>query len=830
MSTLPRTLADELRSRSDEQLALLLDARPDLLSPPPRDVSELARRATAGPSVWQAINQLDLFSLQVLEALVALPEPSSVRRLAEVLHVDPSAALELLRTRALVWGPPEALRTVQAARRLMPAPAGLGPPGREVFIRLGPARLASILARLGLPPEPSPPAAADRLSSHLGDVRQLQRVLRDAPAGAVAVLDQLTWGPPTATLPPGLERDWLAEHGLIVETNPGSSGTVVLPREVALAARGGQVHRVVSPIPPALTGQDHDPAQVDHAAAGNAATVLRLVDELLTRWRETPPPVLRGGGLGLRELRRAAGMLGVPLSTTQLLLSLAWAAGLLHREGAEEPGWGPAPSFDAWRRADPAVAWAILAQAWLVLPDDPPGEQDRPWAPEVPEPGEDWREVVPIRRLLLDTLADAPPGRAVHLRSLRARLSWVAPRAGRAHRPELIAALLDQAAQLGLTGLGALSVGGRALDGGRHELQAVADRLRGWLPEPVHEVLVQADLTVIAPGPLAPDIADELRLFADVESTGAGTVFRVSAASLRRALDAGRTAEQIERFLATHARAPIPQPLQYLLADTARRHGRLRVGAASSYLRSDDEALLAALVADPANASLGLRLLAPTVAVARVSPTTLVTRLTAAGHAPSTERETVPVPQGPAAGHEFDPPDRRATPPDEKTPSAPQTPSTEDRFVRTDERDERSAPTDDAALSFPLPSRPGGQPQGALPQAVVAATVRSLRGLTGAHAPAPQLTTVAPQRVRSLLTQAARCGQAVWVGYTDATGTVTSRFVEPVHVADGQVLALDRTGEPSERGLRQLSLARITGVAAPAGAEPADQKGLQTRE
>ncbi|WP_205601582.1 helicase-associated domain-containing protein, partial [Cellulomonas iranensis] len=89
--------------------------------------------------------------------------------------------------------------------------------------------------------------------------------------------------------------------------------------------------------------------------------------------------------------------------------------------------------------------------------------------------------------------------------------------------------------------------------------------------------------------------------------------------------------------LSTAARGRVPQPLEYLVRDVARRHGRVRAGAASSYVRADDAALLAGLVDDPRFAPLRPRLLAPTVLVADASPTELLDALRARGLAPVAE-------------------------------------------------------------------------------------------------------------------------------------------------------------------------------------------------
>ena len=133
-------------------------------------------------------------------------------------------------------------------------------------------------------------------------------------------------------------------------------------------------------------------------------------------------------------------------------------------------------------------------------------------------------------------------------------------------------------------------------------------------------MLIQADLTAVAPGPLLPHIARELGLLADVESAGAATVYRFSEASLRRAFDAGRTAVELHQLIERLARGTVPQGLTYLIDDIARRHGRLRAGSAGGYLRSEDPALLAEVVANRRTASAGLVLVAPTVAVSPLEP------------------------------------------------------------------------------------------------------------------------------------------------------------------------------------------------------------------
>ncbi len=78
------------------------------------------------------------------------------------------------------------------------------------------------------------------------------------------------------------------------------------------------------------------------------------------------------------------------------------------------------------------------------------------------------------------------------------------------------------------------------------------------LPKPLDHFLLQADLTVIVPGPLEQDLAEHQAEVATVESAGAAMVYRISEASIRRALDAGRTAGDLHTLFEKHSKTPVP--------------------------------------------------------------------------------------------------------------------------------------------------------------------------------------------------------------------------------------------------------------------------------
>lgn len=148
-------------------------------------------------------------------------------------------------------------------------------------------------------------------------------------------------------------------------------------------------------------------------------------------------------------------------------------------------------------------------------------------------------------------------------------------------------------------------------------------------------------------------------------------MYRFTPASVRRALDAGQTAADLHAFLAQHSRTPVPQPLTYLIDDVARRHGHLRVGVASAYVRCDDDSVLNEIMADKRAAALRLRRLAPTVLAAPCDPATLLEGLRALGYAPAAESAQGDVLITRADAHRTPP---RTAP--EPVPEGPPTPDT----------------------------------------------------------------------------------------------------------------------------------------------------------
>lgn len=815
-TTPPRTLAEALRARGDESLAGLLRARPDLLNPVPNDITQLATRAGTRASVVRALEHLDRFALQTAEALAVAPDPAPYDTLLSLLTGDGlddgdqrddagaaitaalPGALSTLREQALVWGEDDRLRLVRTARELLapspqhPSPTGLGPTVSEATAGMSPGRLQEILAATGLPATHDPVSAVAALAALFTDRTRMAELLDTAPVEALSVLDRLVWGPPYGEVTPNPTPPvkWLRDRGLLL---PVSTRTVVLPREAALHLRAGRAHRVPEPVPPVVgAAAERDPQAVDRAAAGQAFTALSTVEELLKLWNGGGPAILRAGGLSVRELKRAANSLDVTEPIAAFWIELAYGAGLLATDGEPDERYAPTPASDEWLDLSAEDRWTHLATAWLAATRTPGlvgGQDAKGRALSALGPELDRSAAPDVRRRVLALFAELPPGTAPDAETLLRRLRWERPLRGGATPPaatgpgegadlrsRLALWTLNEAELLGITGRGALSSQARALlDEGP---DAAAARLAPLIPEPLDHVLLQADLTAVAPGPLERPLAETLSVLADVESKGGATVYRFTPGSVRRALDAGQAATDLHAFLAAHSRTPVPQPLSYLIDDVARRHGHLRIGSASAYVRCDDEAVLNEILADRRSTGLRLRRLAPTVLASQADPGSLLEALRDMGYAPAAESAEGDV-LITRAGARRTPP---RTPPS-PVPEGPPVP--DDTLLGAAVRAIRAGDTAATVIRKDTSEDPSSTtPAGSLPRTTPAETLATVQA-------------------------AAMTGSAVWIGYVNADGAASQRVIAPVRVEGGFVTAYDHTADE----VRTYPLHRITGVA-----------------
>ena len=748
-----RTVSDWLRACTPEYLADLLVSRPDLGVPVPSDFQSLAARASTPPSARRAMEELNAFELEVLVAVAGAHltgRSSETPDLAADLGVstrETEAALERLRSLLLVWGEP--LRPVSGATVALP----FGQPVREIA---GPA-IASRFSDTVL----------DRLLNELPeDEIAVLRSLRTHPIGAVRSLPRGTPGVPT-DIPedelPATERLYarglLARHG---------STTLQMPAEVGAAIRRFDKLAPAFARPATLEGKSLNQRDVDATAALEGIERVRQITEILESWGASAPPLLRTGGLGVRDLKAAAKTADVDETVAVLLIEVAHLAGLIGASDDFEPTWRPTIAFDAWRAQSPAIRWVGLAQGWLdgdriisqIGRKDASGKSTNPLAQGVENVG-----IRSARRSALEVLATAAPGTPASLEQVCSVLEWRLPLRHNRFGDEFVRDALHEAAILGVTGRGALTTYGRLLIAGA-EVADIADALGQRMPAEVDHIVIQADLSALAPGPLTPELHHELTLLADLESPGAASLWRFSESSLRRAFDSGRAAHDVQDFLLRISSTPVPQALTYLVDDVARRHGALRVGGAGAYVRSDDATLLTEVVASSRTQSLGLRLLAPTVAITQATGPRVLEVLRAAGYAPMAEAADGAVLIGKA--------DVLRSPAPRRSPRA----------------SSRGISRADAELAIAKIVR---NDQG---------TAASPVGNVG-----PRLADRSSAATMAFLQEALEAKERVWIGFVGRDGISRDGVYTPVFIGGGRVLANDgRTDQV-------LPLHLITGVA-----------------
>jgi hypothetical protein len=731
MSTPPtHSLADDLRGRDDEHLRRLLALRPDLLSPVPNDLSALAARSLTASSIARALDSLDVWALQVLETVAALDEPTTI---ADVITATCEAAtpvIDSLTDLGLIYQDHRTLRLPRPVREALGSePAGLGP-------------------RLGI------------------DAKKAIAEIKKAPKESLAIINQLRWGTPRGevgdTKHPGPHLKWLIDHQLLQVVDQTH---VVLPHEVGLALREGKTFRecqVTCPTPVAETLKRGD---VDRAGALEASGFLVWIEELLDLLAAEPATALRSGGLGVRDLRRLAVAMNIEESTVAFIAESAYAIGLIGTQLDDQIM--PTTAYDIWLSQEPSRRWQVIVEAWIVSSrvsgligaKDAALKSLAALGPEL-----DRAVASSIRRQVLELLDAASP-KAPNLESVIAAISWQKPRRSAHNQRDLVAWALREAAWLGVTGRGALTTFAKEVLRG-DESNSLADAL----PPPVDHILIQGDHTAIAPGPLLPALLREMMSMARIESRGSATVFRFTQESIRHALDTGASAEEIQRFLVSTSKTPVPQSLVYLVNDVARKHGRLRVGGGLAYLRCDDENLLAEAVKDRRLAKLNLRRLAPTILISEATLEETIKTLRTFGFSPVAEASDGGVllhaPKAKRAA-------MRPKPPRMLVDPTPPSPSLIDAALRALRAGDRASI---ATRTAPSLARTPSNPTSETVEALVAAS---------------------------------KNGGTIWIGYADTDGGVSNRIVEPTSISSGHLTAFDHgTGT-----LRRFPIHRITGVA-----------------
>lgn len=726
-----RSFTDYLRGLDDAALLSMFALRPDIVSPVPPELSSLAIRANSAPSLSRAVESLNQWQSQVLEACTALNEPMTEKEILSLTDTSAKFVIPHLIAMGLVYKSGDGLRLPSTLRDVLGnEPAGLGP---------------TSMAKLSM------------------------KKLDEAPEDSKKVLERLTWGPPRGSVSdirnPGPGIAWLLKENFLV---PLDQRTVLLPRNVALHLRGGKIHKNPTPNPPLLTGKKIEQKAVDRAAIASIATLLRWCEEILNFWSEEPPNALRAGGLGVRDLRAIAEHLAVDEDCAAFVAELVYLGGLVVIDADDRIL--PTYAFDLWLTQSPQIRWRNLISLWL-LTSRVSGLIGRVESKNIAALGPELDRVnaASARKITLEILKDHP-GISPDIDTLLALAKWLAPsRRNSSIQGDLVRWTVREAEWLGITGQGVISRYGMQLLEVDSELEIDRD-----LPKSIDHILIQADNTAIAPGRLEIEIARILDSIADIESRGGATAYRFSEASIRRGLDHGRTVEEIKNFLRKCSKTPLPQPLDYLITDVAKRHGRLRVGNISAYLRCEDPTLITQILSDKKLEGLPLRRIAPEVLVCDLEADEIISTLRLAGYLPAAESGS--------------------------------------GILLTGQRLNR-------AKSKPRPPRVMGGIENPSEETLLAA-VRTLRaGERSSHkqnslrkiaaGALGSLPRTSANETLDLLNTFIKETRTLSIGYADNNGAVTHRIIDPLSISAGSLVARDHgTGE-----IQTFRIPRITGVA-----------------
>ncbi len=612
----PGTLAEDLATRSDDALVALLAARPDLASPPPAGTSVLAQRALAAPSINLVADDLDLLGVAVLEQIIRLCSAAAGRRGDEAPGVgttsadevrtalsgraddaDITARIDTLRDRALVWGPDDALRTAAHA------PAAL--PGRGLHLTGPLAELDTdaLRARIdGLDERERELLDTLAQGSPLGRTRDAARPR--TPRGRSPGCSPSTCSPASTTRPssshpssgpssganapgstrsprtfPGGRRQSCRRGSSAIRgegrrrgRGRGGTRTAPPPRRDARRPGGGTGGGVAvgwagSPRTPARRQGDRprrDPARVRRRGRRRSATAGQRIPR--------PPDRRRRGGVGTHRRGRH-----------------------LDTPTAAEKRWQTV--LEAW--------WTMPRRAWLI------GEPSTEGSPTPALAGDLHDVAAPLeRRMVIAALAGAEPGTSVDVDSLMELLAWRHPRWQRRLHRRSVEATLDEARMVGVVARGALSsVGGLCSTSPSTVTRGRPPRVRrrqdaapgdGRRPPRTDRLLSHPG----RPDDHRPRSVDTRARDRAVHARRPRIRRRSIGVSRHRGLGAPRPRHRSDRhrdhgFVAAHSRTPVPQSLEYLVADVARRHGQLRVGVATSFVRCEDATTLAAVLAAP---------------------------------------------------------------------------------------------------------------------------------------------------------------------------------------------------------------------------------------
>lgn len=612
-------------------LTRLLAARPDVLvEPVPRGFAQLAQRLGGAESMSAALPALNRDAVVVGQAIAVLEE-TTVPAVARLLDAPEAAVRECvadLCDRGLAWTGDDGLHLPELLQEHWSTEVGGGRPAARMAQSVLVEDLRVVAAAHGVTVDGlRKPELIARIHTALADPRPLAATIAELPRRARVRLDELRhggYGIMFGFVDPHDPTPLLAEAGLVLHPNRQPE----VPKEVAVAAWLAD-NGVGLTGRPAVARAKLDAPAVRQTAQAAARDALRAVSTLLDEARTKPLAALKKGGVGPRERARLAKRLSMPDDELVLWIDVAHAAGLL---GAVDAGYAPTDAYPDWRGAEPNHQWTVLVTAWHGLEHAPLNREldgDKEYPPPLPLMSAGGM----IRRALLTAA-----GSEGSVRAAGEEIDWFCPLHGYppTERDEKLRAATREATLLGVLAADRLTELGEHLLTSAGDTDELARLTAELLPEAPSDVILQSDLTAVVSGQPSAAVTRLLSDSAVTETRGSAVVWRFSPESIREALDAGWTADGLLTELTAVSSRAVPQPLEYLVRDAARRHGEIRVRGMRSCVVAD-EVLITEIANTRSLAKLQFGRVAPTVLSSPYDVDHVLKRLRAAGLSPMAE-------------------------------------------------------------------------------------------------------------------------------------------------------------------------------------------------
>lgn len=607
-------------------------------SPGPEPMARLGSLRQTMDGAWAAVETAGVIGRRLLSVLAALGGSASHEQLefqtaAAAPGVLAGALERLLAAELVVARPDGRVELAATIREHVPgATVSLADPNAITS-----DALALVCRAIGVTAPSRKHERIDAIARTFTDDRACQRIRGELSAGAIALLDRVvaeagpgTAAPESVGLTSYVLRSAAAPRYAFQRApdRPGSAALFELTSRgivgVAEWEGGLWVWREAWPFVgrPFFSGwaTEPEPKVVAVDGAGpRRPTVVAALDQAMRAWRAGPPAALKNADarIGKGDVRSTAKALGVDQGTIDLASRLAISMGLLLRNvvgrsgrgrnaRAEEVWLGDPTMVAAWEALTPSRRWARLVAEWCS-PALPCGQQ-----------------LLVNRHLVLWELSQLAEGHGYADAAEFA--AWFSERYASLGHPQAALECIGDLRALDVVTPGpvALTQLGRAVleDPGSIESMAQSESV---------SVVVQGDLTVIAPPDLRQDLLVELDALAVLENDSGALTYRLDVARITRAVQAGQTPSGIVDFLAGVATAPLPDTVVRLVQDAAARAGSVRVIAAPTVV----------VVSDPVDlvTACGLKALqlvkvTDTVAVTDVAPAKVRAALERKGLAP----------------------------------------------------------------------------------------------------------------------------------------------------------------------------------------------------